>query len=413
MKSLARKAGKVIGSTLVTAALLSPGVAFAAEHDRGWQKSGNDWYYLEASGAKAVGWKHVGNTWYYLEPSGIMATGWKSINGKWYYLEASGAMATGWKRIDDNWYYLEQSGAMAVSWKQVGGKWYYLEPSGAMATGWKYVGDKWYYLEPSGEMATGWKLVNEKWYYLEPSGAMTTGWLELDDEWYYLDADGSMHIGGLELNGKMYYMAPSGCLSSGPFDIIYESSVYTASDAKQQAAEEAAHIVISEWGKYGWMGGNEIPEPAIKDISTLRVGEAIPVLRFMDGKLIYTNVDLYPVICDNKIVTSITMSTEDTSDRAGGLPVAPTETIKESGYLSGPGVEVYDLENHLDILRQGCTLINNWSYRPGALINDRSVELLEYSLDVPGNDEKTILEYMKDLMTQIPDTLLVSKPLEL
>lgn len=420
MKSLPRKVGTVLGSTLMTAALLSSGVAYAASYDKGWQKSGNDWYYLEASGAKATGWKYVDNHWYYLEPSGVMATGWKSVNGKWYYLEVSGAMATGWKYVNNNWYYLEPSGAMAIGWKQVNGKWYYLESSGAMATGWKYVNNNWYYLEPSGAMATGWKLVNEKWYYLEADGAMATGWLKLESawaenesDWYYLNADGSMHIGCLELNGKMYYMDPSGRLSNGPFDVIYEPGVYAASTAKQQAAEEAARIVISDWDKYGWIGGNKIPEPTVEDISTLHVGKAIPVLSFMDGKLVYSNNDLYPVICDGKIITSIMMSTEDTSDRAGGLPVAPTESVKESGYLSGPGVRVYDLENHLDVLRQGCALVRNWGYMPGALMNNQSVELLEDDPEVPSSDGKTMFERMKDLMAQVPDTLLVSEPLEL
>ena len=319
-------------------------------------------------------------------------------------------MVTGWKYVNGHWYYLEASGAMATGWKQVNGKWYYLEPSGAMATGWKSVGGKWYYLEPSGAMATGWKSVNGHWYYLEPSGAMATGWKEVDNDWYYLNADGSMHTGYLELDGKMYFMHSSGRMTSGPFEVIYESGTFTVSPKKQQAAEEAARIVLENWNTYGWNGGYEIPKPAISDLSTLRVGEAIPVLRLMDGKLIYSGDDLYPVICDGKIVTSIRLSTIDASGKAGGPGVPPTESIKEAGYLRGPQVEPYGLENHLDILRQGCALVNNWSYYPGALINSKAAELLK---STQSDESGSAFESMKDFLAQIPNTLLVSEPLML
>lgn len=409
MKSLPRKVGTVLGSTLMTAALLSSGVAYAASYDKGWQKSGNDWYYLEASGAKATGWKYVDNHWYYLEPSGIMATGWKSVNGKWYYLEASGAMATGWKYVNNNWYYLEPSGAMATGWKQVNDKWYYLESSGAMATGWKYVNNNWHYLEPSGAMATGWKLVNEKWYYLEADGAMATGWKQVNNKWYYLNADGSMHTGFLELDGKMYFMDSSGYMANGPFDVIYKPGVYSVSTAKQQAAEEAARIVIDEWDEYGYVGGTKIPKPVITDLSTLHVGEAIPVLSLMDGKLVYDYDDIYPVICDGKIITSIRLSEKDPSEVIEDMHVPPTESIKEAGYLGGPDVMPYGLENHLDILRQGCALTEHWGFVPGILVNDEAVELMK----LDGSDPQISFELLKNCIAQIPDTLLVSKPLSL
>ncbi|MEG2597582.1 MAG: N-acetylmuramoyl-L-alanine amidase family protein, partial [Oscillospiraceae bacterium] len=45
------------------------------------------------SGAMAIGWQKIGNQWYYLKGNGAMATGWQWINGKCYYLNASGQMA--------------------------------------------------------------------------------------------------------------------------------------------------------------------------------------------------------------------------------------------------------------------------------------------------------------------------------
>lgn len=49
----------------------------------------------------STGWIRLGNNWYWLDNSGAMKTGWN--NG--YYLGSDGAMRTGWQLIDNKWYY--------------------------------------------------------------------------------------------------------------------------------------------------------------------------------------------------------------------------------------------------------------------------------------------------------------------
>ena len=55
----------------------------------GWVKDGEQWYYLNASGAMHTGWlKDTNGKWYYLYDNGVMAHS-TVIDG--YKLDASGA----------------------------------------------------------------------------------------------------------------------------------------------------------------------------------------------------------------------------------------------------------------------------------------------------------------------------------
>ena len=134
------------------------GAVGASAASRGWQKSGNRWWYAFSDGSYCRGWNQISGTWYYFDNSGWMLTGWQKVGGSWYYLTSSGAMATGWQ--------------------QIGGSWYYLGASGAMVTGWQYLNDYWYYFYDSGVMAS------DTWSgkdYIAPDGRLLKYYVSFPD----------------------------------------------------------------------------------------------------------------------------------------------------------------------------------------------------------------------------------------
>ena len=246
--------GKMAANTVVN------GIAVDANGhkivNKGWIKTGNKWYYYDASGNMSFGFTNVNNKTYYLDPAtGIMAAGWKQIDGTWYYFNSSGAMKTGWAKLGGKWYYLNPgSGAMATGFTVVGGKTYYLEPSGgAMATGWKLIEGNWYYFNSSGAMQTKWVRSGASWYYMDPStgimlknqwiddyyvtdsGKMAVnttvdgypvdkngkkivkkGWVRTDSKWYYYNDDSTMAKGFVNVKNKTYYLDPeTGVMATG------------------------------------------------------------------------------------------------------------------------------------------------------------------------------------------------------
>lgn len=408
MKSLPTKIGTIVGCALLSTVLMSATVPYEPGYESGppgdWENIDNNWYftYHEATlKVKATGWKYINDKWYYFEPSGVMATGWQHIDGKWYYLQPVSDIEPGYKEVNG-----------------LIGKPYYVDRPGVMTTGWQYIDNKWYYFEPSGEMVTGWQEIDHDRYYFNEDGSMKTGWFEMD--------------------GKLYNASPRGTANEyNPADVVEKPGTFTVSAAKKKAAEEAARTLIDEWDNYAWIGGKEVPKPTIEDLSTLRVGEAIPILQLVEGKLISAYVDLYPVICDDKIITSIEMSEEDSSGKTGGMYIPPTESIKEAGYLGGAKITPYHLEDHTDILRQGCAFVTSWAHYPGYLINDEGLNALRSHNKTSQNDsedkslatttednsakknssdedeEASAFLHMKEFLADVPDTLLVSEPLEL
>ncbi len=228
----------------------------------GWLPQGSDWYYYDASGAKAYGWRAIDGVWYYLDGSdpekpGVMVANTKrEIDGAMYFFSPSGAMRTGWIQEGTDWYYAGGNGAMLTGWQWIGGAWYYLDgsdpenpgvmladtkqvingatyffwPSGAMRTGWIREGNEWYYADNTSSV--GWKYVNGAWYYLDgsdpedpgvmladtkqvingatyffwPSGAMRTGWIQEGTDWYYAGGNGAMLTGWQWIGGAWYYL---------------------------------------------------------------------------------------------------------------------------------------------------------------------------------------------------------------
>ena len=228
----------------------------------GWLRHGNDWYYYDASGAKAYGWRALGGVWYYFDrentekPGIMLASGRKVIDGQTYFFGPSGAMRTGWIQEPEGWYYANSSGAMVTGWLLLGNAWYYLDgtnathpglmlgnckevignatyffgPSGAMRTGWIREKEGWYYGDTTS--STSWKYVNGVWYYLDAAneeypglmvedgkkdiagatyffdgnGAMRTGWIQTKEGWYYANGSGAMALGWQWIGGAWYYL---------------------------------------------------------------------------------------------------------------------------------------------------------------------------------------------------------------
>ena len=122
----------------------------------GWLKQGNQWYYLNSSGAMVTNWQKTGNTWYYFKSNGVMQTGWLKQGNQWYYLSSSGAMATSWQKIENTWYYFNNDGSMKTGWLQHSGAWYYLGSGGEMYCNGSYqIDGEIYQFDSNGKMQTG------------------------------------------------------------------------------------------------------------------------------------------------------------------------------------------------------------------------------------------------------------------
>ena len=82
----------------------------------GWDKVGNNWYMINATGEPQVGWQKDSVGWAYLAPTdGVMQTGWVKDGNGWRYLRDNGYMVTGWVKDGGIWYYLNNDGLMASS----------------------------------------------------------------------------------------------------------------------------------------------------------------------------------------------------------------------------------------------------------------------------------------------------------
>lgn len=219
---------KVYAAALTAALALGMSMtAFAA----GWQKSGNDWTYVNDSG------KRVTNEWQ------------RGADNEWRWINSQGVMATNsWA---DNEYYVDGDGKIVVNkwmklaiknpdWNQTGqSAWYYFGNSGKCVTGgWSKINNKYYYFNDDGEMQTGW--VDDEQYYVNGDGVMQTGWVWLEDpdkkeedstapdikddedfHWYYFKSNGKKFEpegSGYQLekiDGKYFCFNDKGAMQTG------------------------------------------------------------------------------------------------------------------------------------------------------------------------------------------------------
>jgi glucan-binding YG repeat protein len=210
----------------------------------GWNLIGNTWYFMQNGGAIAGGWFQSGNARYYLGNDGAMRIGWFTADGARYYADGSGALHTSWLQQGADWYFFTNSGNMAFGWVKDGKSWYYLNSNGVMATGLKAVDGKYYYLDGSGAMQTGWMLLNGKWYYFNADGSMAAGWIKVGNAWYYLNAGGIMLTGWQTIDGVKYYLYADGAMAANRWIDGYY--YVTASGA----------MAVSSWIDQYWVGAD-------------------------------------------------------------------------------------------------------------------------------------------------------------
>ena len=231
----------------------------------GWQKTGNDWFYLNSNGSFATGWKLLGSKWYLFGENGFMKTGWQELGNDWYYFTANGDMVTGtvtiggkqhrfdssgawqgevvkagWISEGGKWYYYDANSNKITGWKEIDKVWYYFTADGAMVTGtvtidgkqhrfatsgawqgeivtsgWLLQSGKWYYYDTNGKKLTGWQQIGAAWYYFNNAGVMQTGWVKSGNTWYYFQSSGAMATGWVKSGNTWYYFASSGAMATG------------------------------------------------------------------------------------------------------------------------------------------------------------------------------------------------------
>ena len=251
-----KKTTRLLSLLLVVILCLSV-LPVSAAASSGWQKIGDDWYYVE-NGAAVTGWKEIGGKTYYLDPSkgGTMYVGWleyPSGSNDWYYFNSSGAMAVNqWVKetyqSDTIWYYQGSDGKGAMGWNKIGGYWYYFDPDaeGVMVSDDFLFDDDGYvyHLGSSGRMDTNkWVALYyydqdsnlvKGWYYFESSGRAAQGWRKLGGVWYYFNpySGGEMAVKGLwDIRGRLYWFNDNGSLYTGWKKVpLYDDDGYYRGD---------------------------------------------------------------------------------------------------------------------------------------------------------------------------------------
>ena len=178
-----------------------------------WVQSGNNYYYMDASGHTVSGWYLINGKYYLFDDSGLMQTGFKEHNGKTYYLDSTtGQMITGWIQINNNgvldYYYFADNGEMFDGWNKIGDNWFYFLNGKCLVNTFAEVNGIWYHFGINGSMDTGWVNANNKMYYFSSqSGGMMKGWIQDQNgfEYYLSEIDGSLVVNTTaQIGGRMY-----------------------------------------------------------------------------------------------------------------------------------------------------------------------------------------------------------------
>ena len=313
-----------IAALVSAAALLAIGASmtsFAA-----WdQTSAGEWIYLDSDGDRVYGeWQKSGENWYYLDEStGVMVTDRLiEYNSEWYYVNADGVrVADAWKDFtasDD--IYLSFDQAFEEGTVEPSVVWYRFGSNGkALRAGDKDLGEvvkeidgKYYVFNEEGQMLSGWiedqiadsdgKYKSSNYYYLgdETEGWATTGWKKITatkqasdgsptdsttETWFHFGNKGVMDIGGdapkcVSIDGAYYYFDARGAMcTDDPENLIKIATPPTASGMIARVDANGAAI-INGWyeadedsdGTPEWyyMISKPIKDSSGKTIATLR-----------------------------------------------------------------------------------------------------------------------------------------------
>lgn len=188
----------------------------------GWQKSGNQWIYVDDNNNRMYNvWKKgADDKWRYIAEDGTMAV------NRWvddeYYVDGQGLITSnGFLLINNNWYYFDRNGKKVVDkWQQVNGKWYYLNEEGLLLKGW-ILEDR-YYIGDDGAMVTGWQyLLPPDSYSSKKKNEPFSNTSSTDGKkWFYFGNNGKRYTAKDEfsekiIDGKRYAFNENGELCTG------------------------------------------------------------------------------------------------------------------------------------------------------------------------------------------------------
>lgn len=227
------------GILLLTMTAALPAYGADSARQRGWQKEGDRWIYLDASGDRVCGsWVKEKSGRYYLDEDGYMVTNTIVKDGdSIYYTDENGlrvknrwASESNAERICDAqvevlWYYFGKDGkahnqeGKALKLKEGSAEHvYFFDSDGHMLSGWQeitnqkgetniyYLGDEnqgyahkqWQYLEPDEERydPADWDYDSYEMFYFGYDGKMTrSGESDLEGEHFLFDENGALMTG--------------------------------------------------------------------------------------------------------------------------------------------------------------------------------------------------------------------------
>lgn len=181
--------------------------------EEGWNKAGNDYYYVLNGVVVASRALVLSDGTYVFGSTGIMQSGAMAYAGGYYYwVGANGKAKTGWIKNGGAWYYGDADSGKLVrnAEKKIDGKEYYFDDSCRMVTtsvirnGMVYNYGTDGVLTGTTAISDGWSYSDGKCYYYK-NGKAYTGWM--GD--YYV-SDGVLKYNSVIHDGKAYYYLNGG-----------------------------------------------------------------------------------------------------------------------------------------------------------------------------------------------------------
>lgn len=250
-----------IAALLSAVGLFTMAASMTAFADTGWVEEGDQWFYYERDGSKAMDtWKMSGGKWYWLdgELDGAMARNKLLVDGdSTYYVDSDGVMVQNdWVEVpnerendgDDpaeyHYYYMLSNGRAyrsnsgAIRFKTINSRKYVFDDEGRMLYGW---------IDSQGNRLDGesdWAQSGDMYYCGSwNDGAMSTGWRRINvydeqegndmEHWFYFNNNGKKehkpedseaYLKEKKINGVTYAFDERGVM-------VYEWSVASGSEA--------------------------------------------------------------------------------------------------------------------------------------------------------------------------------------